>query len=185
MAEPNDQPNPDATELATLRKVNAELLKSKHDLKARVAALEGEAATLESRAEKAESIMRAAVIEVPIPRLAEGIAHVPYLFIGELEKDYRVDVDADSGELRLLTKDDGKVVTNSKGEAVAMTHNALYTFLAGKLNEPKSDRQKVFATLMKYSGASGGQGRMAASISPSSSSVENDSSKPLPSFGLR
>jgi hypothetical protein len=177
-------PSPDAAELATLRKVNAELLQTKHTLKAKIEQLEGNAATLESRTEKAESMMRAAVIDVPMRRLAEGIAHVPSLFIAELEKDYRVDVDADSGELRLLTKEDGKVVTNGKGEPVAMTHNALYTLLAGKLNEPKSDREKVFATLMIYSGARGGAGRMAATF-PSSSTVENDSSKSLPSFGLR
>jgi hypothetical protein len=179
-------PNPDATELATLRKVNTELLQTKHTLKARIEQLEGNAATLESRAEKAESMMRAAVIDVPMRRLAEGIAHVPSLFIAELEKDYRVDVDSDSGELRLLTKEDGKVVTNSKGEPVEMKHNALYQLLAGSPQEQKDDaRKKVFATLMRFSGASGGAGRKAAATFPSSSSVENDSPKPLPSFGLK
>ncbi len=143
MSEPSTE---QSAELETLRRVNTELLKTKHDLKARIAALEGEAATLESRAEKAEGLMRSAVIDVPMRKLAEGIAHVPSLFIAELEKDFRVDVDTDSGELRLLTKEDGKSVTNSKGEPVAMTHNSLYTYLAGKLNEPKSDRQKVYAT---------------------------------------
>jgi hypothetical protein len=129
--------------------------------------------------------MRAAVIDVPMRRLAEGIAHVPSLFIAELEKDFSVDVDADSGELRLLTKEDGKVVTNSKGEPVEMKHNALYQLLAGSPQEQKDDaRKKVFATLMIYSGARGGVGRTAVSF-PSSSPVENDSSKPLPSFGLR
>jgi hypothetical protein len=178
--------SPDAAELATLRKVNAELLQTKHTLKARIEQLEGNGATLESRAEKAESMMRAAVIDVPMRRLAEGIAHVPSLFIAELEKDFRVDVDADSGELRLLTKEDGKVVTNGKGEPVAMTHNALYQLLAGSPQEQKDDaRKKVFATLMIYSGARGGAGRMAAVSFPSSSSVENDSPKPLPSFGLK
>ena len=177
-------PSPDAAELATLRKVNAELLQTKHTLKGRIEQLEGNAATLESRAEKAENMMRAAVIDVPMRKLAEGIAHVPSLFIAELEKDFRVDVDADSGELRLLTKDENKIVTNGKGEPVEMKHNALYTFLAGKLNEPKSDRQRVYATLMRFSGASGGAGKAAATF-PSNSSVENDSPKPLPSFGLK
>jgi hypothetical protein len=175
--------NSDAAELGTLRRVNAELLQTKHTLKARIEQLEGNAATLELRAEKAESIMRAAVVDVPMRRLAEGIAHVPSLFITELEKDYRVDVDADSGELRLLTKD-GKLVTNSKGEPVAMTHNALYAFLAGKLNEPKSDREKVYTTLMRFSGASGGAGRAAATF-PSGASVESEKKDSPVRFGLR
>lgn len=184
MAEPNDQPNPDAAELATLRKVNAELLQTKHALRAKIEQLEGNAATLESRAEKAESMMRAAVIDVPMRKLAEGIAHVPSLFIAELEKDYRVDVDADSGELRLLTKDENKIVTNGKGEPVAMTHNSLYTFLAGKLNEPKSDRQRVYATLLRFSGASGGAGRNAASF-PSVVSEDGEKKDSPVQFGLR
>jgi hypothetical protein len=179
-------PGPDAVELATLRKVNAELLQTKHTLKARIEQLEGNTATLESRAEKAESMMRTAVVDVPMHRLAEGIAHVPSLFIAELEKDYRVDVDVDSGELRLLTKDENKIVANGKGEPVAMTHNALYQLLAGSPQEQKDDaRKKVFATLMRYSGASGGAGRKAAVTFPATSSVENDSPKPLPSFGLK
>ncbi|MEI9979376.1 MAG: hypothetical protein WDN23_10315 [Edaphobacter sp.] len=184
MPDPNDQPNNDNTaELETLRRVNAELLQTKHTLKARIEHLEGNAATLESRAEKAEATMRAAVIDVPMRRLSEGIAHVPSLFIAELEKDYRVDVDADTGELRLLTKEDGKVVINGKGEPVAMTHNALYQLLAGSPQQQKEDaRKKVYATLMKYSGATGGAGRK---ISSPSRSVENDPSNPLPSFGLR
>lgn len=181
---PDPTPATEAAELTTLRRVNAELLKAKHDLKARVAILEGNAATFESRAEKAESIMRAAVIDVPMRRLAEVIAHVPSLFITELDKDYRVDVDADTGELRLLTKD-GKVVTNGKGEPVEMKHNALFQLLAGSPNEQRDDaRKKVFATLMKHSGASGGAGRKAASF-PSSTSSENEKASIAPSFGLR
>ncbi|MBB5343166.1 hypothetical protein [Tunturibacter empetritectus] len=182
MSEPSTE---QLAELETLRRVNAELLKTKHDLKGRIATLESEAATLESRTEKAEGLMRSAVIDVPMRRLAEGIAHVPALFIAELEKDYRVDVDADSGELRLLTKEDGKPVTDGKGEPVAMAHNALFRFLAGSPEQQKDDpRKKVFATLMRYSGASGGQGRKTVS-SPSRSTVENESTQPLPSFGLR
>jgi hypothetical protein len=129
-------------------------------------------------------MMRDVVIDVPMRRLAEGIAHVPSLFIAELEKDYRVDVDVDSGELRLLTKDENEIVTNGKGEPVAMTHNALYTFLAGKLNEPKSDRQRVYATLLKFSGASGGAGRKAAT-SQSVASEEGEKKDSPVQFGLR
>jgi hypothetical protein len=182
MSEPSTEHLP---ELETLRRVNAELLKTKHDLKARIATLESEAATLESRTQKAEGLMRSAVIDVPMRRLAEGIAHVPSLFISELEKDYRVDVDADSGELRLLTKEGGMPVTDGKGEAIALTHNALYRHLAGSPEQQKDDpRKKVFATLMRYSGSSGGVGRKTIS-SQSRSPVENESSQSLPSFGLR
>lgn len=177
--------SPDAIELATLRKVNAELLQAKHTLKARIATLESELATLDSRAEKAESTLKKAIIDAPLRRLAEGIAHVPQLFLAELAKDFDVSVDADSGELRLLTKSDGKVVTNNKGVPVEMTHNALYTLLAGSQDQQKDDaRKKTFATLLKYSGASGGAGRKPIS-SPLRSSVENSDQAVAPQFGLR
>jgi hypothetical protein len=182
MAEPNDQPNPDAAELVTLRKVNAELLQVKHALKSRVTTLEGEALALTEKADKAESIMRATVIELPLARLSQEISNAPNLFLEELHRDFDF-VAADNGEISLLTKD-GKPVTDPSGKPVPLTHIGLYQLLAGKLNEPKSDREKVYATLMRYAGASGGAGRKAASF-PSSSSVENDSPKPLPSFGLK
>lgn len=172
-------------ELETLRRVNADLLQTKHALKARIATLEGEAATLESRAEKAERLMRSAVIDVPMRKLAEGIAHVPSLFIAELDKDFCVDVDADSGELRLLTKADGKPATDGKGQPVVMTHNALYRHLAGSPEQQKDDpRKKVFATLMRYSGSSGGVGRktVGSPYKPMSEDVKQDIAV---TFGLR
>src|ERR1700733_9324781 len=117
-------PGADAAELATLRRVNAELLQAKHTLKAKIEQLESNTATLESRAEKAESLMRASVVDVPMKRLAAEVSNAPELWFAEFMRDFDV-VAADDGTLSLLNKD-GKPVTNSSGEPVAMTHNALY-----------------------------------------------------------
>lgn len=183
MAEPNDQPNPDAAELATLKRVNAELLAAKHTLKARVTVLEGEAATLESRAEKAESTLRATVIELPLARLSQEISNAPKLLLEELHRDFDF-IAADNGEISLLTKD-GKPVTDPSGKPVPLTHIGLYQLLAGKLNEPKSEREKVYATLMRYKGASGGAGRKAAATFPSVASEEDEKKDSPVQFGLR
>lgn len=176
-------PNPDAAELATLRKINAELLQTKHALKAKIEQLEGNAATLESRAEKAESTLRASFVDVPMKRLAAEVSNAPELWLTEFMRDYDV-VAADDGTLSLLSKD-GKAVTNGKGDTVAMTHNALYQLLAGSLHEQKDDaRKKVYATIMKFSGASGGVGRKVASF-PSAAFDESEKKDSPVQFGLR
>lgn len=172
----------DSTELGILRKTNAELLKTKHELKARIATLESEAAALESRTEEAEKTMRTAVIDAPLKRLAVEISNAPELFLNTLRKDYDVDVDADTGNLRLLSND-GKVVTARDGKPLPLTHVALYSHLAGKPNETKDERQKVYVTLMRYAGASGGAGRRVTS--PSSPVSEKGTKDIAPSFGLR
>jgi hypothetical protein len=173
----------DSTELGILRKTNVELLKAKHELKARIATLEGEAATLQSRAEKAEKTIRTAVIEAPLKKLAAEISNAPELFLETLRKDYDVDVDADTGDLLLLTKN-GKAVAARDGKVFAFTHVGLYALLVGKPNETKDDRAKVYATLMKYAGASGGAGRKTPPHASRVSSPE-DKQEIAPPFGLR
>lgn len=174
-------PNTDAAELATLRRVNAELLQAKHTLKLRIATLEGEAATLESRTEKAESTMRAAVIDLPMKKFAAELSYAPELFLDELRKDYDI-VSADDGNLSLLTKD-GKEVKGRDGKPLAWTKHGLYALLAGLPGDVKTDRSKVYGVLMRPAMASGGAGRKIPS-SPSRS-FENDPSKPLHLFGLK
>lgn len=171
----------DDSELATLRRVNAELLQTKHTLKARIATLEGQAATLESRAEKAESTMRAAVIDRPLKRLAAEVSDAPDLFIAELSKDYDVIADDDGG-IGLQTKDGKRVAPG--GSPLEFTHSGLYQLLAGKPHEAKTPRSRVFTTLMKYIGASGGAGRKVTGIS-AKSSAESNTESIAPAFGLR
>jgi hypothetical protein len=175
-------PNPDAAELATLKRVNAELLQTKHTLKARVSTLESEAATLESRAEKAESTLRATIIELPLARLSQEISNAPKLLLEELHRDFDF-IAADNGEISLLTKD-GKPVTDPSGKPVPLTHIGLYQLCAGKLNESKSEREKVYATLMRYTGASGGAGRKPSSF-PSVTTGESEKKDSPQSYGLR
>jgi hypothetical protein len=100
----------------------------------------------------------------------------------ELHRDFDF-IAADNGEISLLTKD-GKPVADPSGKPVPLTHIGLYQLLAGKLNGPKSDREKVYATLMKYKGASGGAGRKVASY-PSVASDESEKTDIAPTFGLR
>jgi len=181
MPEPTiDQPSisADITELATLRRVNAELLQAKHTLKARIATLEGEAANLDSKAEKAISTMRTAVIELPLKRLASEVSNTPELFLAELQKDFDV-IACDDGSLSLINKD-GKPVSNHEGKPVDFTHVGLYRLLAGLPHEPSNERRTIYRTLMRYKGASGGIGRkiLSSSEAPGNDAVAS-------SFGLR
>jgi hypothetical protein len=167
-------------ELETLR--NAELLQAKHTLKARIATLEGEAATLESRTEKAETTMRAAVIDVPMKKFAAEVSNAPELFLSELAKDYDV-VPNDDGTLRLLTKD-GKEVAARNGKPLEWTRHGLYALLAGLPGDVKTDSSKVYSVLMRPAMASGGAGRKISSTPRTSS--ENDRPETIaPTFGLR
>jgi hypothetical protein len=179
---PAPTPTNEAVELATLRRVNAELLKAKHDLKARVATLEGEAATLESKAEKATALIRASVIDVPMKKFAEELSNAPDLFLAELHKDYDV-VAAHTGEISLLAKD-GKEVKGRDGKPLAWTRHGFYALLAGLPGDTKTDRMKTFGVLMRPAMASGGAGRISPSY-PVQSSPESDKQDIAPSFGLR
>jgi len=181
MPDPIIEPKPnidDAAELATLRRVNAELLQAKHTLKARIATLEGEAANLDSKAEKAVSTMRAAVIELPLKRLAAEVSNAPELFLAELQKDFDVRA-CDDGNLGLIGKD-GKPALNHEGKPVEFSHVGLYRLLAGLPHEPSNERRSTYRTLMKYKGASGGIGRkvLSSSEAPGKDAVAS-------SFGLR
>lgn len=81
MSEPTNTPNNDAAELVTLRALREELLQAKATLKARVTTLETEAVALTEKAKKAEATMRAAIVDLPLKRLAEQISPVPQLFL--------------------------------------------------------------------------------------------------------
>jgi len=170
----------DTAELLTLRALREELLQAKATLKARVTVLETEASTLTERATKAEATMRAAIVDVPLKRLAEQISPVPELFLSELQKDYSIEPN-ERGELVLLTKQDSKPVMKN-GKPIEFTHHEFYQALTdGATNE----RSKVFLTIMRYSGASGGLGRQRA-IQRASTGVKDEENKsPSVSYGLR
>jgi hypothetical protein len=172
LSEPIIEQKPDEVEVITLRRINAELLAAKHTLKARVAVLESEAAT---------ATMRAAVITLPMQRLAEIASNAPELFLEQLSRDYDV-VANDDGSLALNTKD-GKLVTARDSKPLEMTHNGLYNLLAGMPHEKKDNRARLYTTIMKFSGSSGGMGRP---MTPSAKIKELAEKEIVPTqFGLR
>jgi hypothetical protein len=162
--------------------LRTELLTRTQTQKARITELESEAVLLREQVEKAVTTMRAAVIDVPLKRLATEISPVPELFLSELAKDYNVEPNED-GTLPLLAKD-GKRVNGRDGKPVELTHIGLYTLLAGVNGSSDSERAKVFKVLLKYAGASGGNGRTNTTLQPNVGNIDSD--KPLPtSFGVK
>lgn len=180
MSEPINTPINDAAELVTLRALREELLQAKATLKARVTTLETEAVALTEKAKKAEATMRAAIVDLPLKRLAEQISPVPELFLSELQKDYSIEPN-DEGALVLLTKADGKPVMKN-GKPIEFTHNGLYQALT---EDSSNERSKTFLTIMRYSGAIGGLGRQRAIQRASTGLKDEENKSPSVSYGLR
>jgi hypothetical protein len=186
MSEPTNTPNVE-TELATLRQVNADLLKKKSGYKARIAELEADNAKLEERVTVAERARHDALVSVPLRKMAEQVSELPSLWLGEFEKRYTVEAD-EKGALKLLTKD-GQLVKDSNDAPVEVSPNGLWRFLTGGATSyAKSEDGKMFATLMKWCGpsgaGSGGQSR--GNFSPSTSAQpEKKPNVPTASLGLR
>jgi len=180
MPDPINDPAPsgDAAELTTLRKVNAELLQAKHTLKARVTTLESEVVQLTEKADKATATMRAAVIDLPLSRIAVEVSPVPELWLTEFRKDYNIEANED-GSLSLLTKD-GKPVKARDGKPLEFTHSGLYQLLVGVNGKAETERATVFKHIMKYSGA----GRTASTHTRLSPTPAEKKDAPV-AFGLR
>ena len=180
MSEPINTPNNDAAELVTLRALREELLQAKATLKARVTTLETEAVALTEKANKAEATMHTAIIELPLKNLAEQISPAPELFLSELQKDYSIEAN-ERGELILLTKQDSKPVMKN-GKPIEFTHTGLYQALT---DDSTGERSKVFSTIMRYSGASGGLGRQRAIQRATAGARDEENKSSSTSFGLR
>jgi hypothetical protein len=185
MSETNTPPQDDAGELVTLRKVNAELLQTKHTLKARVTTLEGEALQLTEKADKAIATMRAVVIDQPLKKLADEVSSAPALFMRELLTDYKVEA-RDDGTLMLQSKD-GKQVAFEDGKPVTLNESDIRRFLLSSNDQVTPERRKEFSSILTVRVGSGGAGRAAQGFSqPRQASSDPDNKKGLASnFGLR
>lgn len=157
MPEPTTEQTSDV-ELATLRKVNAELLKTKHDQKARIAALVADVLTASEKADKAQAAMRATAIDLPLSRIVQELAtNVPNLVLKELHEDFTFDA-ADDGSIVIKSKADGKEVRAKDGKPVSFDKHSLHRFLTGFGYVERNERQKLCAQLTGIPFGSGGVG---------------------------
>ncbi len=153
------------SELATLRKVNADLLKTKHDQKARIAALEADVLTASEKADKAQAAAHAVVVDRPLKQMVAELSkgNVPELVMRELLADYKFDAGVD-GSILVTNVADAKPIAAKNGKAVAWDKHSLHLFLIGDGYAEKSDRQKLYAHLLGIPAASGGVSRKVPGI---------------------
>jgi hypothetical protein len=184
--EPTNTPNAVEDELARLRTTNADLLKTKHTLKAKIEELEASATGLQERVTVAEKARHDAIVGMPLRKLAEQVSELPSLWLNEFEKRYTVGAD-DKGALKLLTKD-GKPVKDSNDAPVEVTPNGLWRLLTGgPTSYAKNGDGKLFATLMKWNGPNGGGsgGQSRGSYPPPSASGNKHAEAPKLGLGLK
>ncbi len=175
MSEPTQQPIEPTDELATLRRVNTELLAKSASRKAKIAELEVAAVALQGKLTESESTIHELSVTRPLKAMAESISTVPDVFLEHFGKSYRVEMV--KGELALLTPD-GKPVLNGD-KAVPFTSEGLTALL----KNPAHPHAKLFSSILivnRASGAGGGgfgviKARTPAALAPPK----------RPQFGLR
>ena len=140
-------------EVERLRKTTKELIEGKHALKAKIAELEANNATLQTKADDEAKARYEATINVPLKRLATKMAVIPNIFLQEFDKEFNLEIDDKTGALVLMTKD-GKVVKGKDDKAVEVSEQGLYHYLT--TDKGNAERTKTFSHLLIYRGASGG-----------------------------
>ena len=175
MSEPIQQTIEPTDELATLRRVNAELLAKSATRKAKIAELEVAAVTLQGKLTESEGTIHDLSVTRPVKAIAESISIAPDVFLEHLNKSYRVEMV--KGELSLLTPDGKPALDGDK--PVPFTGDGLTNFL----KSPANPQAKLFGSILivnRASGAGGGSGafRPARAAEPSAPSKR-------PQFGLR
>jgi hypothetical protein len=176
MSEATQQPIEPTDELATLRRVNAELLAKSATRKAKIAELEVAAVTLQGKLNESESTVHELSVTRPLKAIAESISIAPDVFLEHLNKSYRVE--AHKGELSLLTPD-GKPALNGD-KAVPCTSEGLTDFL----KNPAHPQAKLFSSILIVNRASGASGTGFGVVRKGRSSETPAPSK-RPQFGLR
>jgi uncharacterized protein (UPF0335 family) len=144
--------SPEALEVATLRKTNAELTQKSATRKARIQELETSTVALTARATEAETRIRQLTIDGPVNDLCESISVAPEALRTALESDYRVELK--DGVLTLLNASDGKQVMQD-GKPVPFQAEAVKNLLLGSKDEAK---RKLYNAIMVVSRASGAAG---------------------------
>ena len=160
--------SPEALEIATLRKTNADLLQKSATRKARISELEANAATLTVKATEAETRIRQLTIDQPVNDLCEEISVAPQALRSALEAEYKIEMR--NGVLTLLNPSDGKPVTH-EGKPVPFQAGAIKSLLLGSKDEAKLKLYRAIVVVSKASGASG-------------SSSQRTTAPARPQFGL-
>lgn len=144
--------SPEALELATLRKTNAELTQKSATRKARIVELEASVGTLTAKSTEAEARIKGLTIDGPVMDLCESISVAPQALRTALEADYKIEMR--DGVLTLLNPADGKPVTHD-GKAVPFQADAIKNLLLGSKDEAKLKLYRAILIANRASGAGG------------------------------
>ncbi len=179
-------------ELQRLRATNADLLKAKHNLKAKVEELEAKAITdgetitlLQTEVDTNKKTIHDATVGAPLRKLASEVSSLPDIWQAEFEKRFNV-VSSENG-LALQTKD-GKPVIDKDGAAVQLTANNLWRFLTGGSGtKQRTEEQQRFYQLMHYFGANGAgaSGARNHGLPMNDAATPAPKQKSIPQLGLR
>lgn len=153
----------DATELETLRRVNADLLQKSATRKARIAELEASVGTLTTAKTEAESRIRVLTIDGPVNDLCELISVAPQALRSALESEYKIEMR--DGVLTLLNPSDSKPVMQD-GKQVAFTAESIKALLLGSKDESKKKLYNAIIIANRASGAGGATSSQRATTAP-------------------
>ena len=162
-----------AEELATLRRVNSDLLTKSATRKARVKELEATVSDLESKLTEAATSIHDLTVGGPLKAMAKSISTAPDAWLAYFAKCYKVE--SIKGELTLLTLD-GKPVLKAE-KTVPFERDALTRLLTDNAHA-HADVFKSITIASRASGAGGGFGAP-RTVRP----VEKKQQRPQ--FGLR
>ncbi len=153
MPEPPVEQSPEALELATLRRVNADLLQKSATRKARIQELEASVGTLTAQTTEAKARIKALTIDAPVMEVCESISVAPQALRSALEAEYKIEMR--EGVLTLVNPSDGKPVTVD-GKAVPFQGEAIKNLLLGSQDAEKAKLYRAIVITNKASGGAGG-----------------------------
>jgi len=154
MADVPIEQQPEASELATLRRTVAELMQKSATRKARIAELESNAAALTAKATEAETRIKTLTLDGPVNDLCESISVAPQALRTALESEYRVEMK--DGVLSLLNASDGKPVM-ADGKPVPVQADAIRNLLFATKDEAKKKLYNAIIITSKANGAGGAE----------------------------
>lgn len=141
-------PEPNETELETLRRTNSELVTKNAARKKRVTELEAQVAELQSKLTGASNQLQELTIGAPLKAMAEEISIVPSLWIEQFSKQFKLELV--NGTLTLQTGE-GKPVVDKAGKNVPFEREPLLKLIT----EGEGEQAKVFQKICIVNRASG------------------------------
>jgi len=145
------EPKDEASELETLRRVNAELLLRHAKDKSKISELEAGTSTLQTQLTEAGNAIKEITVNVPLRQIAERVSELPDTWMKLFGEGFKVEAGKD-GKLSVMTGD-GMPAKNSKGEPVAFDFVSIAHLVTE--HEPESERTKLMKRLTRTNFASG------------------------------